>query len=340
MSFGFQAPYMFLLLALIPFLLYFDLARKKRSALRFSSTRMLSSIRRSRRERFLRVPPVLRCLALLMLVIAIARPMSGRNAIRNVTEGVAIQMVIDRSGSMGMTMDYRGKSVSRFDAVKAVFSDFVLGNGRELSGRPNDLIGVTAFAGFADTISPLTNSREAMAGILKELEIISDASKDGTAIGDAIALGAARLKTAEEEAQFAGHQGDIFKIKSKIMIILTDGEQNAGERTPAQAAALAKEWGIKLYTIGVASAAGGGFSDFSGAILGQIAESTGGIFRIAADERSLRAVYEEIDRLEKTEVESIQYLIVREYFLPFALAAFGMLILEALLSVTLLRRLP
>jgi Ca-activated chloride channel family protein len=124
------------------------------------------------------------------------------------------------------------------------------------------------------------------------------------------------------------------------MILLTDGEQNAGKRAPVDAAALAHGWGIKIYTIGVASSGSSGFSDTSAALLSQIADTTGGIFRVANDEKSLRSVYTEIDRLEKSEVRSMQYLSVREYFLPFALAALGLLLLELAVSRTLLRRIP
>jgi Ca-activated chloride channel family protein len=237
-------------------------------------------------------------------------------------------------------MQYRGEAVTRFEAVKSVFADFVLGNGKELAGRPDDLVGVIAFAGYPDTISPLTHSRDALEGLLKELDTIRQPGEDGTAIGDALALGAARLKTAEEELQLAEEREERFEIKSKVLILLTDGEQNAGKRSPAQGAALAREWGIKIYSIGVAASAGGGFSTSAAEMLEQIAESTGGLFRLASDERSLRAVYEEIDRLEKTEVEAIQYLSVREYFPAFALAALALLVLEILLAATLLRRLP
>jgi Ca-activated chloride channel family protein len=341
MSFQFQAPYALGALSLIALLVYYDLKRKRRGALRYSSTKILASIPPSRRVRLLHIPLVLRSLSLAMLVVALARPQRGQDPVRNLTEGVAIQMVLDRSGSMRTAMQYGGESVSRFDVVKSVFSKFVGGDGNNLGGRPDDLIGVIAFAGYADTISPLTHSHDALNSLLEELEIVSDFSKDGTAIGDAIALGAARLKTAEEEMDFAGKMGDVFKIKSKMLILLTDGEQNKGTRTPEQAAALAKEWGIKIYAIGIVPDAGGGsYTSGSSELLATVAESTGGVFRVANDELSLRAVYEEIDRLEKTEFESLQYLTYQEYFLVFALAALVLLVAELVLSRTLVRRLP
>jgi Ca-activated chloride channel family protein len=341
MSFQFQAPYAFGALVLIALLVYYELRRKRRGSLRYSSTNILVSLPHSRRVRLFHIPIVLRSLSLAMLVVALARPQRGQDPVRNLTEGVAIQMVLDRSGSMRTAMQYRGDSVSRFNVVKSVFSKFVGGDGKDLGGRSDDLIGVIAFAGYADTISPLTHSHDALNSLLDELEIVKDFSKDGTAIGDAIALGAARLKTAEEEMDFAGKMGDVFKIKSKILILLTDGEQNKGTRTPEQAAALAKEWGIKIYAIGIVPDVGGGsYTSGSSELLATVAESTGGIFRVANDEFSLRAVYEEIDRLEKTEFESLQYLTYQEYFLVFALAALVLLITELVLSRTLLRRLP
>ncbi len=340
MSFHLQSPWMLVLLLLVPALLYRELRRRPGASLSFSSTAGAGALPASWRLRLARLPLALRAAALLLLVLALARPVSGRDPVRNVTEGVAIQMVLDRSGSMGIGMDYQGETLPRFEVVKRVFADFVLGDGRDLGGRPDDLIGVIAFAGYADTISPLTNSRDALSGLLKELTIIRDASKDGTAIGEGIALGAARLKSAQEETEAATAAGDAFKIKSKILILLTDGEQNAGRRSPAQAAALAAEWGVKIYAIGVSSSSGGGIPAGSGQVLRQAAEATGGIFREAADERSLRAVYEEIDRLEKSEVRTLQYLSVRELFVPLALAALALLGLQVLLSATALRRLP
>ncbi len=340
MSFQFQSPWMFAFLLLIPALLYYELRRRPGSSLRFSSTAGTDRLPASWRLRLAWLPLALRAAALLLLVVALARPVSGRDPVRNVTEGVAIQMVLDRSGSMGIGMDYRGDTLPRFEVAKRAFADFVLGDGRDLRGRPDDLVGVVAFAGYADTISPLTNSREALRGLLKELTIIRDASKDGTAIGDGIALGAARLRSAEQEAKAAAAAGDTYRIKSKVLILLTDGEQNAGKRSPAQAAALAAQWGIKIYAIGVSSTPGGGFPSASGEVLRQAAEATGGIFREAGDERSLRAVYGEIDRLEKSEVHTLQYLSVRELFAPLTLAALALLCLQLLLSATALRRLP
>ena len=135
--------------------------------------------------------------------------------------------------------------------------------------------------------------------------------------------------------------GNVLQIKSKILIILTDGQQNAGTRSPEQAAQLAEEWSIKIYTIGIVPDVGGGsYTPGSSELHDRVASSTGGIFRVANDELSLLEVYEEIDRLEKTEIESLKYLTYQEFFLPFAIAALILLIFELVFTRTVLRRLP
>ena len=339
MTVHFASPFFFLLLAPLAFLAWLDFRRGRRPSLTFSSTSLLAPLPRSLRQRLAGLPRVLRYAALAALVVALARPESGQNPVRNVTQGIAIELVLDHSGSMSTPMVYQGKTMPRFEAVKAVVTAFVMGDGKGLRGRPDDMIGVILFAGFPDTISPLTQSRDSLVSLIKQLAIV-DPSHDGTAIGDAIALGAARLKTAEQETVKAASQGDAFKIKSKIMILLTDGENNAGKRSPAQAAALAAQWGIKIYAIGVSSQAEGGFLGSAADVLQGVADATGGVFRVATDERSLYSVYHEIDRLEKTEVNTVQYLTVEEQFVPFALAGLALLLLELLLSRTVLRRLP
>jgi Ca-activated chloride channel family protein len=332
MNVMFETPWAFLLLLLVPPVLWLQ-HRRERGAVTYSATGLFGRTPTSFRARFLWLPYVLRGLALVALVIAVARPQAGLDPVRNVTEGVAIAMVVDRSGSMNRTMEFRGEQETKLDVVKSVFGEFLLGNDAELGGRANDLVGIVAFAGQADTVSPLTHSHDALVDLLQTLEIVRGYGGGGTAIGDAIALGAARLRTAEQE--IAGDEGgESFTIRSKIMILLTDGEHNAGERTPAEGVSLAEEWGIRIHTIGF----GGGRDGAS--LLEGIASTTGGVYQQADDEQGLRAVYEEIDRLEKTEIEAIEYLSFKEYFLPFAVAAAVLLALEILLSYTLLRRVP
>jgi Ca-activated chloride channel family protein len=297
----------------------------------------------------------LRIIVLVLLVIALARPQMGREKVKDVTKGVAIEMVIDRSGSMGSEMDYRGRRLNRLEVVKGVFREFLLGNDQSLRGRPNDLVGMVSFARYADTMAPLTLGHGALLRFLESVQLVKRKSEDGTAIGDALALAAARLKTAEEDlARFASEAGEKeYEIKSKIIILLTDGQNNFGKRSPLDAVRLAAEWGIKIYAIGVGTEEGistvrtlfGRFKVPTGTgvdveTLERIAEETGGVFRLAEDEDSLREVYEEIDRLEKSEIESVRYIDYKELFIPFTLAAMCLMLLEVALANTIFRRIP
>jgi Ca-activated chloride channel family protein len=212
-----------------------------------------------------------------------------------------------------------------------------------------------AFARYADTICPLTLGHEAWGHFLDTVKLVTRRSEDGTAIGDAVALAAARLKTAEETlAQQAGTKERMYQIKSKVIILLTDGENNCGDRSVEDAAELAAKWGIRIYAVGITGDTSvqvmknvfgtfripgmGAQVDERGMNL--LAERTGGFFRTADDARALKAVYEEIDELERSEIESVRFVDYRELFGPFALSALCVLALEVLLSGTLFRRIP
>ncbi len=351
---NFATHWAWLLLLAIPLLLYVQYRRRRRGSLRFSSTGHAAHAGRSWRQRILLTPTILRILALILLVAALARPQKGKEQIHIVSKGVAIEMVVDRSGSMGAEMDYAGDKQKRLEVVKKVFAEFVQGNGEELEGRPNDLIGMITFARYADTVCPLTLAHGALNLFLEKVKLVERRSEDGTAIGDALALAAARLKTAEETlAQQTKEDKDKYKIKSKVIILLTDGQNNAGKRLPLEAAKLAKEWGIKIYAIGVGGqegiftiqtpfgerkvAMGSGVDMHT---LQDVAQATGEESWLAEDAESLRKIYEQIDHQEKSEIESVRYLDYRELFVPFALAALGLLALESLLSCTVFRRIP
>ncbi len=326
----FDAPWVFILLFIIPILFVIRYRIKGYGSLKFSSTRHVSQLKPSFRQRWIGLPMIIRVLVLVLLTLVIARPQEGRERVRDVSKGIAIEMVVDRSGSMGAEMEFAGEKLNRLEVVKRVFDEFVTGKGGDLSGRPNDMVGLISFARYADTVVPLTLAHGALSEFIKNLYLVKRRNEDGTAIGDAIALAAARLQTAEETLQRQAEQGDRdFEIKSKIIILLTDGQNNAGKRTPSEAATLAQEWGIKVYTIGVGGAEGlmrqqslfGSFLVQMGKgvdtkTLQSIAETTGGIFRLAENAESLREVYKEIDELEKSEVESIRYLDYRELFQP------------------------
>ena len=307
------------------------------------------------RLRLRRLPVYLRLLALILLIVALARPQGGIEKVRDVSRGVAIEMVVDRSGSMGNEMNFEGRKSSRLEVVKQVFAEFVNGNRRELKGRPADLIGMVSFDRYPETVCPLTLAHGVLAGFIKTIRVAAqDSPNNRTAIGDAIALAAARLHTAEQTlARQVGEGGKTYyTIKSKIIILLTDGQNNAGRYAPEEAAQLAKKWGIKIYAIGVGGDGVVKVDTLFGTqlvrtgegvdlqTLKQIAKTTGGSFWMAQDGQALLAVYREIDHLEKSEVESVRYLDYREYFVPLAAAALILLLLEAVLRCTLFRRLP
>jgi Ca-activated chloride channel family protein len=339
---------------LLPLLLMLWRRRRswRRAALAFSSTdHARQAAGKSWRARLLWLPGVLRNLALLLLVLALARPQAGREQVRDVSQGIAIAMVLDRSSSMQEEMNFEGRRLNRLDIAKELFSRFVFGDGKKLRGRPSDLVGMFAFARYADTICPLTLSHGTLRPFLDGIQLAATRAEDGTAIGDALALAAARLHTVEESLQQRLTKDEMpYQIKSKVIILLTDGENNAG-RPVAEGAALAAQWGIKVYAIGIGGADGYHPTQairrrFSIAPamdtrpLEELAEKTGGLFRMANDAESLLAVYREIDELERSDVESIRFVDYRELFAPLVLLAMLFLLLELLLSSTWLRRLP
>ncbi len=359
------SPGILLLFLLLPVLFYLKLRRQKPAAVRFPS---LGDIRRcpvSLRQKLKPLLNIARFICVALLIVALARPRKGTVLSEIFTEGVAIEVVADRSGSMQAEMDYFGEKLNRFDAVKKVFSDFIGGNKKGLTGRSGDLIGLITFARFADTTCPLVLSHNVLLEFLKKTEIVRLRSEDGTAIGDAIALAAARLKKAEEELQKrrarlvesgeqnTDEQESGFSIKSKVIILLTDGINNAGRYDPIQAAELAKEWGIKIYSIGIGSALAyttvqtplGTYKMPTGqnldeGLLKTIAERTGGFYGRADDAETLVKIVEKINELEKTEVKSIQYAQYSERFGPWTLGALIMLTLEILGRCTVFRKIP
>jgi Ca-activated chloride channel family protein len=350
----FESPWAFLLLLLIPLFLWLRRFRPGISSLRFSSIKNAQKAGKSFRQRLAPLTLVLHLLAVTCLIIALARPQTGREKIRDISKGIAIEMVVDRSGSMAAEMEYKGRNMNRLEVVKQVFKDFVLGDDRDLSGRPNDLIGMISFARYPDTICPLTLAHGTLPQFLKSVKLVQRREEDGTNIGDALALAAARLKTADETlAKQSKGIKKTYKIKSKVVIVLSDGENNCGKRDPLQAAELAKKWGIRVYTIAI----GGGEAVTSiqtpfgvykipvgykidTSALKLVAEKTGGFFRKADDAESLREIYGEIDKMEKSEIESVRFVDYRESFQPFALAAVLLIVCSIILNNTIFRKIP
>lgn len=359
------SPWVLLLLLLLPALAYLSLRRRSSAAVRFPSLRDIRQCPASLRQRLRPLLNIARFICIALLIVALARPRKGTVLSEISTEGVAIEVVADRSGSMQAEMDYFGQKLNRFEVVKKVFSDFISGDKKGLTGRSSDLVGLVTFARYADTTCPLVLSHNVLLEFLKKTEIVRLRTEDGTAIGDAIALAAARLKKAEEEIQQrkvrltqAGErtldeQESGFKIKSKVIILLTDGINNAGQYDPLQAAELAKEWGIKIYTIGIGSAQAyttiqtplGTYKMPTGqnldeGLLKTIAEKTGGFYGRADDAETLHQIVERVDELEKTKVKSIQYTQYAELFSPWTLTALLILASEMLASCTVFRKIP
>jgi Ca-activated chloride channel family protein len=357
------SPWALLLLLLLPVLGWMMLRKKSTAAVTFSSLSDVRDCPVSWRVRLRPLLVVARLICLVLLIIALARPRKGTVLSEITTEGVAIEIVVDRSGSMGTEMDYYGQKLNRIETLKKVLSDFIMGK-EGLAGRQGDLLGLITFARYPDTVCPLVLSHNVLLEFMKNTDIVRMRNEDGTAIGDAVALAAARLQKAEEEIQQRNKklnkagtpsvtEKPDFKIKSKAIILLTDGRNNTGQYAPMQAAEMAKKWGIKIYTIGIGSGQAfttvqtmmGSFkvpveNDLDEPLLKAIAEATGGFYGRADDAESMHKIIEKIDKLEKTEVKSVQYTQYAEKFGRWTLAAMIVFLCEMLAGCTIFRKIP
>lgn len=347
---------------LIPLVWARSRAIRRRPTVRFSSVQPLKTLGAGWAARTRSILPLLRSLAVVALLVALARPQSG-GSYRDFNEGIAIQMVLDVSGSMAeqdFIMD--GRPARRLDAVKRVFRDFVLG-GDSLRGREGDLIGMTTFARYADTPCPLTLDHGSLADLLDQTDIPGwvkgqqvrrDPESDNTALGDAVALATDDLRRAGEQA-VAGVPG-AESAKSRVMILLTDGANNPADipgttpPDPLEAAKVAATLGIKIYTIGAVGSAppdrsGFGFfaqprAQFDEGALQRIADLTGGKYFRATDTKSLVTIYDEIDRLERRRTGERTFH-DNVYAAKVAmLAALGLLMAELVLTNTRYRTIP
>ena len=335
------SPYALLLLLLVPVLLYLRHQPQYTVALRYSSIADLAALAPSLATRLRWVLPCLRTLALVLCILALARPQRGIEAITISSEGIAILMAVDISGSMAaLDLQVDGRQSSRLDAVKQTFRSFV-GGGKNLSGRDGDLIGMVTFARYPDSICPLTLDHDALLSLLDQVDIVSVPEEDGTAIGEGIALGVERLKDST--------------AKSRVMIVLTDGVNNAGDTEPLQAAQIAKALGIKIYTIGAGTRGMAMMPvrgpngqtvlqrmpvDIDERTLTEIATLTGGQYFRATDGVALQAIYAEIDRLEKSTNVTEHYQQYAELFPLILLPGLGCLVLEMVLVNTRFRKIP
>lgn len=271
---------------------------------------------------------VIRLLALALLITALARPRTVDESTRTkTTRGIDIVISIDVSASM-LARDLRP---NRLEALKEVASQFIL-------ERPNDRIGLVEYAGESYTRTPITSDKSIVLSSLEDIKYNS-IIEGGTAIGMGLATSVNRLKDS--------------KAKSKVIILMTDGVNNAGFIDPVTASELAVEFGIKVYTIGlgtngtalspIALRPDGGFQygnikvEIDEKLLEEIAEKTGGLYFRATDNQSLEEIYDEINKLEKTDVEEFKYTNHEEKFRPFVILAGLLLLFELLLRYTVFR---
>lgn len=316
----FADPTVLALLVVVPALIVLRALRERRSsgALLFSAVSLLPGRRRAWRARLRPALVVLRALALALLVAALARPQVVRAAEIS-AEGIDIAVVLDVSGSMTAT-DFGGQS--RIGAVKKVVNDFV-------GGLRNDRAGLVVFGSEALLLSPLTLDHAALQELVRPLESNGRLVGGATAIGTGLATGLNVLRDST--------------ARSKVAIVLTDGENNSGQITPLDAMRAARLLGVRVYTIGAVPTGQRqrGAIEVDEALMREIAETTGGRYFSASDEGALRQIYEDIAKLERTRVgvrtELASY---DDVMLPVLLAGALLLVLEVLLGLTILRRTP
>ena len=330
---SFAQPDFLWLLLIIPLLAWLKGKFGGTPGVLFSTTQTLAKIGGRRRSRAGDLLTGLLYLALVFLIFALARPQEGKTITRTQASGVDIMLVIDVSRSM-LAEDFTigAQRANRLEAAKQVTEKFI-------EGRPNDRIGIVAFAGRPYLVSPLTLDHDWLRQNLERTRI--GLVEDGTAIGSALAAASNRLKDKE--------------AKSKLVVLLTDGDNNAGRVSPATAAEAAKALGIKVYTIGSGSRGnapypvGDAFGrtvyrqipvEFDEEVLKQISAETGGSYFRATDTQSLQRIFDEIDQLEKSEVEIQKVAQYKDLFPWFVLIGAVLVAAETVLGQTIWRRLP
>ena len=326
---GFAYPWVLWLLVLIPVLGFILWRRRQKmvTEVTFSSLQPFAHMQRALRERLHTVPLWLRLAALALFIIALARPQSVSSRENVSTEGIDIVMLLDISGSM-LAEDF---TPNRMQAAKQVAEEFI-------DGRANDRIGLVIFSAESFTQCPLTTDYPVLKSLLKEVK--NGMIADGTAIGLALANGVNRLKDS--------------KAKSRVMILLTDGVNNRGEIDPITAAKIAATFGIRVYTVGVGAQGEAPYPvetpfgiqrrlipvDLDEKTLSAVADMTGGKYYRATDNRKLKAIYKEIDQLERSKIEVTAYKRYSEKFYGWLFGGLALVLLEVALSGTVLRKIP
>jgi len=320
--------YLFLLILLIPYIVWYIMRRKRNEAtLQVSDAHVYAHIPRNYKIYLLHVPFLLRLAALTAVILVLARPQSTNSWQNSEIEGIDIMLGIDVSTSM-LAEDLKP---NRLEAAKDVAAEFI-------NGRPNDNIGITLFAGESFTQCPLTTDHAVLLNLFQSIK--PGIIEDGTAIGMGIANAVTRLKDS--------------KAKSKVIILLTDGTNNKGDISPLTAAEIAKSFGIRVYTIGVGTNGTAPYPyptvagiqyrnipvEIDEKVLTQIAGITDGNYYRATSNSKLKEVYGQIDQLEKTKLNVKEYSKKQEEYRIFALIAFICVLLEILLRNSILKKIP
>jgi Ca-activated chloride channel family protein len=326
----FESPkLLYLLLLLIPLIAHYVWRAIKGAtpALQVSSLAAFRKIYKGWRHYFEHIPFILRTIAIALLIIAIARPRSSDEFSRTDTEGIDIILTLDISTSM-LARDFKP---DRINAAKDIAIQFI-------SRRPYDRMGIVVFAGESFTQCPLTTDRATLINLMKEVQ--TGLIEDGTAIGNGLATAVARIKDSD--------------ARSRVIILLTDGVNNRGEIAPLMAAEIAKTYGIRVYSIGVGANGSAPYPfmtergivvqqvpvEIDEDLCRQIAEITGGRYFRATDNTKLLEIYNEIDKMEKAKITVDSLSIYKEEFMPVALAALAVFLLELLLRLVVLKRIP
>lgn len=325
--------YFLLLLLLIPYLIWYLLHRKtSEPTMRMSDTHAYQYAPKSLRVRLMWLPMLLRIIVFVLVVVILARPQTHSNWGSRTVEGIDIMLAMDVSTSM-LAEDLKP---NRIEAAKSVASEFI-------SGRPDDNIGLTIFAGEAFTQCPMTTDHKSLINLLQNVRTDIAARgliEDGTAIGMGLANAVSRLKDS--------------KTKSKVVILLTDGSNNRGDISPLTAANIAKSLGIRVYTIAIGSKTMAPYpmqvagtiqyvnmrADVDVKTLSEIASTADGQFYRATNTAELKKIYKDIDKLEKTKMDVKKFSKRYDVYQPFALAALIVFFLEILLRLTVFRRIP
>lgn len=328
-------PLFLLWVGLLAFKAWRTRSQRRAAAVRFSSIQTLQRLKPSRSLVLRRLVQGLRLVAVALLILAMARPQTGRKQTQVRTEGIDIVLVLDTSGSMqALDLDADrpiARRRNRLEVAKAVVEEFI-------RKRENDQVGLVVFGDEAFTQCPLTLDHGIVATFLEQVDI--GIAGEGTAIGSALGTAVKRLKDSE--------------AKSKVIILLTDGRSNAGSLSPLKAAEIAKTFDVKVYTIGAGTLGKAPFlvDSFFGKqvvyepveidedTLTRIAEMTGGTYNRAEDRDALASIYDRIDELEKTEITMHTYMEYNERFRWFVIPALGFLLLEVVLLGTRFRKLP